>query len=89
MKNPNLIDSIMNISIQNLVQIDVEIRNAERSELFYLNDEMARKIDNQMYLFLDFIDCANKKPSKFFGNQFPEEFGPKKLYYNLLDIFDK
>jgi hypothetical protein len=71
------------------VYIDVEIRNADRSELFYLNDEMARKMDNQMHLFLDFIDFASNKPSKFFSGSFPAEIGPKKLYYNLLDIFDK
>jgi hypothetical protein len=39
-------DSILKISQHNLIQIDVDIRNADRSELFYLNDEMARKIDN-------------------------------------------
>lgn len=39
-------ESILNISIQNLILIDVEVRQNDKYELFYLNDEMARKIDN-------------------------------------------
>lgn len=42
-----------------------------------------------MMLFLDFIDFANGKQSKFFIGNFPKEIGLKKLYYILLDIFDR
>jgi hypothetical protein len=42
------------------------VRQTERSELFYLNDEMARKIDNQMLIIYDFINLCLGKKSDYF-----------------------
>lgn len=78
---------MINLSLSQMVQIDVEIRNADRSSLFYLNDDMARKMDHQMTLFFDFIDKAHGQPSQFFDGDFP--FPAKKLFYLILDLFDK
>ena len=46
-----------------MIGIDVEIRGADRTMVFYLNDEMARKMDNAMHLMLDFIDHSLKEDS--------------------------
>ena len=58
----------------------------DRSLLFYLNDDMARKMDHQMSLLLDFVDLAHGAPSRFFEGPFP--IPEKKLFYLVLDIFD-
>ena len=76
---------MLRVSLQSAVQIDAETRSADRSELFYLNDEMARKIDDQMLLLFDLVDHALGN-SRFFFDQPPLDL--KKLFYSLLDIFD-
>ena len=69
-----------------MISVDVEIRNAEKTRVFYLNDEMARKIDNSMHLLFDFIDHSLAKESLFFTKLVVID--PKILFYTFLHIFD-
>jgi hypothetical protein len=78
---------LLTLSFQQVTQIDVEIRSMDRSLLFYLNDDMARKMDHQITLLLDFLDLSHQKESRFFQGPFP--IPPQKLFYLILDIFDK
>jgi len=59
----------------------------DRSLLFYLNDDMARKMDHQMSLLLDFLDLSHSHSARFFRGPFP--LPEKKLFYLILDIFDQ
>ena len=59
-------EAILNISIQNLILIDAEVRQNDKTELLYLNDEMARKIDNQLLIIIDLINFSMNNNTTFF-----------------------
>lgn len=59
-------EPILNISIQNLILIDVEVRQNDKTELLFLNDEMARKIDNQLLIIIDLINFCMSNNTIFF-----------------------